>query len=192
MTTAVAGLIERVLSFWFGADWATGTPARRPEWFQPDPAFDAGIGRAFAGDVERAAAGDFDSLMESAHGGVALAILLDQFPRNLFRGTARAFAADPRARTAARHALERGLDLALPQVMRLFLYLPFEHSEDLADQQRSVVLFEALGDAEWLDYAVRHRDIVARFGRFPHRNAALGRTSTAEELAFLKTPNSSF
>jgi uncharacterized protein (DUF924 family) len=192
MTNAESELIERILSFWFGAGWPSGEALPRRIWFEPTPAFDADIARSFGNEVERAAAGEFAELTGSAEGCLTLAILLDQFPRNLFRGTAKAFAADTRARTVARHALERGFDLTLPPVMRLFLYLPFEHSEELADQQRSVALFETLGDAGWLDYAVRHRDIIARFGRFPHRNAALGRTTTAEEAAFLKTPNSSF
>ncbi len=185
-------LTGRVLSFWFGAGWATTGSEYRPQWFTPSPAFDGAIARAFGDGVARAMAGDFTDLADHPEGCLALVILLDQFPRNLFRGTARAFAADPRARAVARQALERGFDLILPPVMRLFLYLPFEHSEDLADQQRSVILFETLDNAEWLDYAILHRDIIARFGRFPHRNAALGRPSTAEEIAFLKTPNSSF
>lgn len=192
MTHAEASLIERLLSFWFGAGWDAAEPAYRPEWFMPNPAFDGAIARDFGGDVERAMAGDSAGLMDSPRGCLALVLLLDQFPRNLFRGTARAFAADARARAVARQALERGFDLALPPVMRMFLYLPFEHSEDMADQRRSVVLFETLGNTEWLDYAVRHRDIISRFGRFPHRNAALARPSTAEEMAFLNTPNSSF
>lgn len=192
MTHAEESLIERVLSFWFGAGWNGAEPAYRPEWFMPNPAFDGAIARDFGGDVERAMAGALADLADNPEGCLALVLLLDQFPRNLFRGTARAFAADARARTVARQALERGFDLTLPPVMRMFLYLPFEHSEDPPDQQRSVVLFETLDNAEWLDYAIRHRDIIARFGRFPHRNAALKRPSTAEEIAFLKTPNSSF
>lgn len=192
MSSAEASLIERVLSFWFGAGWDSAESAPRPEWFTPNSAFDGAIAWDFGGDVERAMAGDLAGLTNSPRGCLALVILLDQFPRNLFRGTAKAFAADTRARTVARHALERGFDVALPPVMRLFLYLPFEHSEDLIDQQRSVALFETLDDAGWLDYAVRHRDIITRFGRFPHRNVALGRTTTAEEAAFLETPNSSF
>lgn len=193
MPNAEVKLVERVLSFWFGAGWAAAEPGYRPEWFTANPALDAGIARTFADDVEHAMAGGLAAdLADRPEGCLALALLLDQFPRNLFRGTAQAFAADARARTVARQALERGFDLTLPPVMRIFLYLPFEHSEDPADQQRSVVLFETLNNAEWLDYAIRHRDIIARFGRFPHRNAALGRPSTAEEIAFLKTPNSSF
>jgi uncharacterized protein (DUF924 family) len=123
-----------------------------------------------------------------------LCILLDQVPRNIFRGTPRAFATDAQARAVARHAVERGFDLAIEDKdRRLFLYLPLEHSEDLADQERCVSLCrERIGDAEYLRYVVRHRDIVARFGRFPHRNAILGRASTAEEEAFLNEPLSSF
>lgn len=192
MTNPDAGLIGRVLSFWFGPGWQAAGPAPRPEWFKPNPDFDGEIARLFGDHVERAMAGGLSELAEGAHGSLALILLLDQFPRNLFRGTARAFAADGRALAVARRALERGFDETLPPVMRLFLYLPFEHSEDLADQERSVALIKALDNAEWLDYAVRHRDIIARFGRFPHRNAALGRPTTAEEAAFLKTPNSSF
>jgi len=192
MTHAETGLTERLLSFWFGDGWQSAAPEPRPEWFKPNPDFDGEIARLFGAEVERAMADGFSELAEGAHGSLALILLLDQFPRNLFRGTARAFATDGRALAVARQALERGFDAALPPVMRLFVYLPFEHSEDLADQERSVALFRALGNAEWLDYAVRHRDIVARFGRFPHRNAALGRPTTAEEAAFLKTPNSSF
>jgi uncharacterized protein (DUF924 family) len=110
----------------------------------------------------------------------------------IYRGAARAFSSDALALEAARHMAEKGWDRELLPVERVFAYLPFEHSEDLVDQERSVALFTALGNAEWLDYAVRHRDIVARFGRFPHRNQALGRESTAEETAFLATPGSSF
>lgn len=184
--------IRTVLGFWFG-DLPPGTdPEPRDVWFKPTPDFDREITERFLGDTERAAAGELDDLMGSAEGCLALVILLDQFPRNMFRGTARAFAADDKALTIARHALDKGFDTSLPPVACLFLYLPFEHSEDLADQERSVALFEALKNDYWLDYAVRHRDIVARFGRFPHRNAILGRASTAEEEAFLKQPGSSF
>jgi uncharacterized protein (DUF924 family) len=120
-------------------------------------------------------------------------ILLDQFPRNMFRGTAEAFASDAKAREIANLALESGHDHDLAQEERLFLYLPLEHSEELADQERCVELMRALDETPlWHDYAVRHRDIIARFGRFPHRNAVLGRDSTAEECEFLMQPGSSF
>ena len=123
--------------------------------------------------------------------------MLDQFPRNLFRDSPRAWATDALAREVARHALARGLDVTLPPVWRWFFYLPFEHSEDIHDQRLAVSLFEALvpqhpSGTEVLEYARRHHDIIARFGRFPHRNATLGRESTPEEVAFLQEPGSSF
>lgn len=185
-------LIERLFAYWFGADPTAVEPEAREVWFKTDPAFDAGIAEEFANDAELALAGDYDALTDSARGCLALVLMLDQFPRNLHRGTARAFAGDARARSVARHALEKGYDRQLPPAARMFLYLPFEHSEDIADQNLSVELFEPLGNERWNDYAVRHRDIVQRFGRFPHRNAALGRESTPEEIAFLEEPNSSF
>jgi uncharacterized protein (DUF924 family) len=123
---------------------------------------------------------------------LATVIVLDQFSRNLHRDDARAFAADPQARTLARRALELGVDRGLAPAERLFLYLPFEHSEDLADQQLAVQLVTGLGDAGWTRYAEAHRDIIARFGRFPHRNAVLGRATTPEEEAFLREPMSRF
>ncbi len=166
-------------------------PSRR--WFMKDSAFDAEVRTRLAGLHETAAAGDFESWRETAAGCVALCILLDQAPRNLFRGHARAFQTDPQALAVTRHALAQGLDRGLPQVQRVFLYLPLEHSEDLADQEHCVRLIGELDeDPGWLDYAVRHRDIVARFGRFPHRNAILGRDSTPEEVEFLTQPGSSF
>jgi uncharacterized protein (DUF924 family) len=137
--------------------------------------------------------GDFDHWRETAAGCVALCILLDQAPRNLFRGDPRSFASDAAARAVTRHALARGLDRDLPQEQRAFLYLPLEHSENLADQEACVRLFAGLDEnPDGLDYAVRHRDIIARFGRFPHRNAVLGRTSTPEETEFLTQAGSSF
>ncbi len=145
---------------------------------------------------ERAAAGRCADWALEAEPCLALILLLDQLPRNLFRGSAKAFATDAQAREAARAALARGFDRSLPASWRQFIYLPFEHSEDLADQDLSVKLATALARdpafARALDYAERHRAIIARFGRFPHRNAALGRVSTAEEEAFLKEPGSSF
>ena len=127
-----------------------------------------------------------------AEGALALAILLDQFPRNIYRGTPRAFAADAKARDAARNALAAGHDQAVAPFMRAFLYLPFEHSEDMADQDRSVALFRALGDEKYLGFAIGHRDVIARFGRFPHRNEILGRRSTPDELAYLRQPGAGF
>lgn len=122
---------------------------------------------------------------------LALVIVLDQFPRNMFRGTPQAFASDPLALAAARTSIDRGFDRSFSKVERTFAYLPFQHAEDLASQRRSLALFQALDPAQ-LEYARRHYEIVARFGRFPHRNAVLGRESTSEETEFLKQPGSSF
>jgi len=178
--------IAEIVEFWFAA-------GMEKRWFVQDPAFDGAVRARLAGWHERAAAGELDDWRYAAAGCVALCVLLDQVPRNLFRGQGRAFATDAAARAVTGHAIGRGLDRALPQVQRLFLYLPFEHSESLADQDESVRLIGQLdADPEWRDYAVRHREVIARFGRFPHRNAALGRTTTAEEAAFLATPGSAF
>jgi uncharacterized protein (DUF924 family) len=173
---------DQVLSFWFA-------PGLEERWFKKDVRFDEEV-RQHLEDAHRAAAtGAFDTWRDTAEGCLALCVLLDQVPRNLYRGDPRAFATD----ATARAALQRGFDKALTQAQRLFLYLPFEHSEDLADQELCVSLTARL-DAypDWLEYAEAHRDIIARFGRFPHRNDSLGRDSTDEERAFLKEPGSSF
>lgn len=185
-------LTSRVLDFWFGAPGSAGYGEPRELWFKSDPAFDADVRRRFASDLEAAAAGAHDGLVAEPDGALALVILLDQLPRNIHRGTSGAFAFDPKALDVACRALELGHDQAVAAFQRPFLYLPFEHSESLADQDRSVALFTALGDENTLDYAIRHRDIIVRFGRFPHRNAILGRFSTPEEVAFLEQPGSSF
>lgn len=177
---------EEVLAFWFA-------PGRREQWFVKDPEFDAEVRQRLLGPYERAAAGDYDHWRDRAKGCLALVLLLDQVPRNLFRDDPRAFATDATARAVLRQALEQGFDRALSQTERLFLYLPFEHSENLQDQEDCVRLTKALDeDPEWHDYAVKHRDIIARFGRFPHRNATLGRDCSEEEAAFLERPGSSF
>jgi uncharacterized protein (DUF924 family) len=177
---------DEVLDFWF-------SPRVRPKWFVRSDELDQEIRDNFSELHARAAAGALDAWAATPRGALALAILLDQFPRNMFRGIAEAFASDPQARAVARAAIDAGLDHDLSQEERLFLYLPLEHSEDLADQERCVELMRALDEEPtWLDYAVRHRDIIARFGRFPHRNAILGRVSTPEECEFLMQPGSSF
>lgn len=181
-----------VLDFWF-------SETARTRWFEKDPAFDAEC-RRFAPLVAAAADDRLAAWERTPEGCLALAILLDQLPRNLHRGSPRAFASDAKARAVAERAIARGFDRRLPPDRRAFLYLPFEHSEDLADQRRSVALFRQLaadmgGTAqaqEYLDYAIRHEQIIERFGRFPHRNAVLGRPSTPEEEEFLKQPGSSF
>jgi uncharacterized protein (DUF924 family) len=185
-----------VLAFWFAppGDPAHGTFEKR--WFDKDDAFDAECRKHFAPAVEAAIAGRYDDEATDARAVLALVILLDQFPRNLYRGTPHAFAGDARARLHADRAIAAGWDQVLAPVERNFLYLPFEHSETLADQERSVVLFAALPEASWraevVGYAEAHRDVIRRFGRFPHRNQALSRASTAEEAAYLATAGSGF
>jgi uncharacterized protein (DUF924 family) len=168
------------------AFWRSSGPRR---WFAKNDAFDAAIRLKFEPTHHAAARGEYDRWRESAEGALALVILFDQFPRNLYRGSAHAFATDPLARRLAADAIEHGHDRAGPADLRSFFYMPFEHSEDLADQDRSVALCEALqaetGDDGFLKWAVGHRDVVVRFGRFPHRNRALGRTTTPEEQVFL-------
>jgi uncharacterized protein (DUF924 family) len=177
---------DAVLEFWF-------SPRIRPKWFVRSDELDREIRDTFGELHARAASGALDGWAASPRGALALVILLDQFPRNMFRGTPEAFATDAKAREVAHAALDAGHDHDLTQEERVFLYLPLEHSEDLADQERCVELMRALDDSPiWHDYAVRHRDVIARFGRFPHRNAILGRESTAEECEFLMQPGSSF
>jgi len=184
----------QVLDFWFGAPASAERGRSRRCWFVKDAAFDAEVRVRFLGLYERAAAGDLDSWRRTPLCALALVVLLDQFPRNMFRGEARSFATDPRALRVSRQIVERRFDVLLRPVERWFVYLPFEHAEDLAAQRRSLALFGTLpGDlAGTLDYARRHYDIIARFGRFPHRNAILGRESTVEEAEFLRQPGSSF
>lgn len=162
--------------------WQSAGPDR---WFTKDDVFDKEIRERFFDTYEAAAAGKLSDWEQSAQGALALLILLDQFPRNMFRADARAFATDPLARAITAGAIVRGFDSQVPEELRGFFYLPFEHSEDLADQERCIALNKAIGDAENLKWAEIHAGIIRRFGRFPHRNAALGRTTTPEEQAFL-------
>jgi uncharacterized protein (DUF924 family) len=165
-----------VIAFWreAGAD----------RWFKKDAGFDDDIKRRFLATHEAAAAGKLTGWESSAEGALALLILLDQFPRNMFRGETRAFATDPLARAVASRAILNGFDGAFPD-MRGFFYLPFEHSENLADQERGLALYKAVGDEDGTKWAMLHHDIISRFGRFPHRNAILGRVTTPEEQQFL-------
>ena len=186
-----------ILAFWFGQPGEAGYGQPRGEWFRKDADFDAEIRRRFLPAVDAALAGQLTDWTNDRQGLLALLILLDQFPRNLFRGEAKGFAGDPPALQLAETALAAGWDHGLSAVEKLFIYLPFEHSEALADQERSLALFAALaaahpGNDGFLDYARRHHEIIARFGRFPHRNAALGRSSTPEETSFLAQPGSGF
>jgi len=190
---------QSILEFWFGdpADRAGEYGSFRKVWFKKDADFDQQIRQRFLSDYRRAVVGEYDAWVEQPHSALALVVLLDQFARNLFRGSPQSFAADPQALAVAATAISRGDEAVLQPVERFFLYLPFEHSEELADQHRSVQLFEALVAVapalqHGLDYALRHRSVIKKFGGFPHRNTVLGRTSTAEELAFLQQPGSRF
>ena len=188
---------DAILAFWFGQPGTAEHGQPRMVWFRKDAAFDDEIRRRFLVATEAALAGELSDWAAEPPGLLALLILFDQFPRNLFRGEASAFAGDEQARQLAAKALEHGWDEALSAVEKLFIYLPLEHSESLADQEQSVRLFTALaaqhsGCEGFLDYARRHHEVIARFGRFPHRNAALGRVSTADEVAYLAQPDSGF
>ena len=166
-----------IVSFWLEAG--------PDKWFEQDADFDHAIRLRFLPTCEAAANGELAAWQESREGALALVLLLDQFPRNMFRGDARAYATDALARAVADRALARGFDRDTDPALRQFFYLPFMHSEALIDQDRSVRLYEALGEAEQLRYAREHRDIVQRFGRFPHRNRVLDRDMTSAEQAFL-------
>jgi uncharacterized protein (DUF924 family) len=195
--SATAAPARAVLDFWFLPAGYAGHGAYRPEWFRKDDAFDAAIRERFGAAVEAALAeppgeGSDEALL-------ARILLLDQFTRNIFRGTQRAFAGDAQALQIAESLVAAGRDKNLTPWQRWFAYLPFEHGESLLDQERAVALFAALAREmqheafdSALDYAVRHREVIARFGRFPHRNIILGRESTASEIEFLKQPGSSF
>ena len=169
--------IDEVLGFWIDAG--------PDQWFSQDEGFDETCRRRFLTTYEAAARGDLAEWELDPRGALALLILLDQFPRNMFRGTRRAYATDPAAVLTAERAIDRNFDQAVEPELRRFFYLPFTHSEELLHQERSVALNEALGEEEARRWARHHRDIVARFGRFPHRNAILGRESTADERAYL-------
>ena len=184
-----------ILDFWF--DRAPGRELQpRKCWWEKSPAFDDEIRQRFGAAVEEALAGGFDEWTRDAQGTLALLILLDQFPRNLYRVQPRAFAGDARARAIVHAAIARGFDIAVPPVMRQFFYMPLQHSETIEEQDLSVLLFTALEKElpgnELLHYAEAHRAIITQFDRFPHRNAALGRESTPAEIEFLKQPGSSF
>lgn len=187
--------VEEVLGFWFGREGEEGYGKYREFWFRKDPEFDREVRDRFLAGYEKAASGAYDGWRESAEGALALVIVLDQFPRNMFRGDARSYATDAKARETARYAVERALDRELDPLRRWFLYMPFMHSENIEDQRLSVELFQSLGgvgETDPAEYAVGHMRIVERFGRFPHRNEILGRETTPEEAEFLKQPGSAF
>jgi uncharacterized protein (DUF924 family) len=177
--------VEAVLKFWF--------EQIEPDlWFKKDPTFDASVRERFLGLHDVLAVRENNDLLADAQTALAAVIVFDQMSRNMFRDTPRAFVADPRALRLAEAAIARGFDVGLTKDQRLFLYLPFEHSEDRQMQARSVALMASLGDPELQKWAEAHKAIVDRFGRFPHRNSVLGRASTPEEIELLKQPDSSF
>ena len=195
---------ERVLSFWFGELDADGLaqPARSKQWWTKDEAFDARVRDEFLEDHREIVAEHREHWLVDSRGRLAYIVVLDQFSRNMFRGTPQSFASDPQALRAARGGIEKGADKALAVAERTFMYMPYMHSESLEDQDRCIELFTALRDelegkardnAEYsLKFANMHRDIIVKFGRFPHRNAILGRATTPEEAKFLEGPGSSF
>ena len=208
MTAELEAMVEQVkdelLEFWFGddPDDSAVAVAKAELWWGHRQETDEQLQARFGAAASAAAADMLDHWTGSPRGRLALILLLDQLPRSIHRGTPEAFAQDPRARRVAEHGLESGADRLLRPIERVFFYMPFEHSEELADQDRSLALYRQLVSevpeaqrqkfAGFLDYAARHREIIARFGRFPHRNAILGRESTPEEKAFLEEPGSSF
>lgn len=185
-------IAEEILDFWFGSVEAG---AVRDFWFKKSSETDLLIRQKFGAVVDAALDGKFEDWPDTPRGSLALIIVLDQLTRNIYRDSARAFAGDDRALAIARSLVDSGADLGLGTLERWFAYMPFEHSEALADQQRSVLLFELLaaaGQSEPLAWAIKHRDVIERFGRFPHRNEILGRASTPDEVAFMKLPGSRF
>jgi len=181
---------QRLLDFWFGPPGDPEREHHRQIWFRSNEEFDAALRREFLADYERAMEGTLRSWEISPEGALALVLLLDQVPRNIFRDTPRAYSGDTEARAVADRALEREFDQMVPAAWRLFFYMPFHHSEDIADQRRSVALSNALPrnpdrGGSLRRYGSPYIEVIERFGRFPHRNEILGRVSTAEELAFL-------
>lgn len=172
-----------ILEFWFGASEAGSF---RQEWFSVDPVFDAEIRSRFLTTHLEAAQGKLDHWLAEAESALSLILIFDQFPRNLFRGSPQMFATDAKALSSARHAIDNAYDQQLIPVRRMFLYMPFMHSEDLNDQQYSVALIQTLSNVgNSLEFAIKHKEAIERFGRFPHRNPILGRTMTPEEQRYL-------
>ena len=196
---------DTIREYWFGTaleDAAVTARDRAPLWWSKNPEVDNEIRRRFESWVIKAGSGELDNWASNPQDRLALILLTDQFPRSIYRDSAKAFAFDTKALSLTREGLDGGFDASLRPLEKVFFYLPLEHSESLADQQRSVSLFQKLLDeagpdqkptfVEYLDFAVRHREIISRFGRFPHRNKALERISTPEELSFLQQPGAGF
>lgn len=188
--------IASVVDFWFGAEDDPERENFRPSWFEKNDAFDRACADLFGDLYRQAAAQNLVRWADTPEGGLASILLLDQMPRNIHRGTAQAFATDGAALKLAQSMVARGFDRTLVPVMRLFVYLPFTHAEDMAAQNMCVKLVEALPETPWraraFESALAHRDVIGRFGRFAHRNAALGRTSTPDERAYLADPKAGF
>ena len=176
-----------ILDFWF-------VETQPQQWFQVNEEFDRTIIARFSEPYEMAARGEFDDWQKNADGALALCILLDQMPRNMFRGTPKAFDTDKKALIVSKYAISKGLDQVLPLQKRRFIYLPFEHSENMNDQHRCVELFEKIKEDDPLgyEYAVRHLDVIEKYGRFPHRNKILNRENTSEEDEYLAQPGAGF
>lgn len=187
---------KEVLEFWFGTPDDPDYGQQRKIWFTKNPEFDQEVRSRFLSHYNQAATGKLDDWQASPASCLALIIILDQFPRNMFRGQPQAFATDSQALAAAKHAVTQKFDQELSPLQRWFIYMPFEHSENIDNQHQSVELFKKLSDqenlTEGLDYAKRHFKVIERFGRFPHRNQILGRETTPGETDFLKQPGSSF
>lgn len=171
-----------ILTFWFGEPDSSNYDQYKDFWFQSTPELDQQIRTQFEPVYKKAVKGELDVLSQTPEGSLALVILLDQFPRNMYRGTPQAFASDPKALEVATEALKKKFDQDLLPLQKMFLYLPFEHSEDIKNQEKSVELFKALGDESILKYAIEHRDIIVQFGRFPHRNIICNRSPTPKSV----------
>lgn len=187
---------NEILNFWFGHPDEVSYGKPRKQWFVKNSQFDQQVKNLFLDDYKQAATGQLNDWQSSPIGCLALVIVLDQFPRNMFRGTPQAFATDSQALGVAQHSVTQGFDRQLLPVQRWFFYLPFEHSENMQHQCQAVELFSQLAhdpdSVDTIDYAIQHLKVIERFGRFPHRNKILGRVSTVEEEEFLKLPGSSF
>lgn len=181
-------IAEQILTFWFGTTDMTQPMEKREVWFRSTPEFDQSLIDNYSAVHERALAGELDHLKATPEECLALIISLDQFPRNIYRGTPQAFAADPKAREITNYALDEGYHLEMGKWPRIFLYLPLEHSEEFADHERVLPLYKEVADEQSIQSAQGHHDTIKQYGRFPHRNEVLGRQNTPEEDEYMKNP----